>query len=94
MDVSFHSPHVQLLGNALLTSPFLFRSRDYANIFRILGYFTLGACLAFFLEVAEFAVIFFSSSLTLSIAGIVKVRTPDFPCIYHRQQIIVLVWQT
>uniref|UniRef100_A0A5K3ESY8 TPT domain-containing protein n=1 Tax=Mesocestoides corti TaxID=53468 RepID=A0A5K3ESY8_MESCO len=59
-------------GNDFLTSPFLFRSRDYFSICTILGYFLFGACLAFGLEVAEFMVVYNSSSLTLSIAGIFK----------------------
>nr|CDS26119.1 solute carrier family 35 member C2 [Hymenolepis microstoma] len=59
-------------GDAFLTSPFLFRSQDYLSILRITGYFVLGSCLAFGLEISEFLVVCHSSSLTLSIAGIFK----------------------
>ncbi|KAM3179216.1 hypothetical protein ACTXT7_001070 [Hymenolepis weldensis] len=59
-------------GDAFLTSPFLFRSQDYLSILRITGYFVFGSCLAFGLEISEFLVVCHSSSLTLSITGILK----------------------
>ncbi|VUZ57292.1 unnamed protein product [Hymenolepis diminuta] len=59
-------------GDAFLTSPFLFRSQDYLSILRITGCFVFGSCLAFGLEISEFLVVCYSSSLTLSITGILK----------------------
>lgn len=34
----------------------------------------IGACLAFFMELSEFLVLSFTSSLTLAVAGIFKVK--------------------
>lgn len=65
-----------LPGSRLATSEKIFRFTPEQeqvllnNLLRILG----GSVIAFFMEVSEYLLLSYTSSLTLSIAGILKVR--------------------
>lgn len=64
-----------LSGLHLSTSEKIFRFQDTGLLLRVLGSLFLGGILAFGLGFSEFLLVSRTSSLTLSIAGIFKVRT-------------------
>ncbi|TGZ51798.1 hypothetical protein CRM22_010721 [Opisthorchis felineus] len=59
-------------GSQLVSSKDLFRTTDYGQLLLDLLYLSLGGLLAFGLECSEYLVVSTASSLTLSIAGILK----------------------
>lgn len=52
-----------------------FTNKEYSENILLLGKVVFGAFIAFFMEVSEVMVVAYTSSLTLSIAGIGKVNT-------------------
>jgi solute carrier family 35 protein C2 len=61
------------VGMALASSCRSFRFNDAAVVVVTLLQIIAGAVLAFFMEITEFMVVTYTSSLTLSVAGIFKV---------------------
>ena len=51
----------------------VFRFVDALHLLTILGEVLTGAVIAFFMELTEYLLVSFTSSLTLSVSGIVKV---------------------
>lgn len=82
LDMMFHIQPWMIIGLLPLSVAFegiqiattdqFFRFTEYSILFRNLGLVFLGACLAFMLEFSEFLLVSQTSSLTLSISGIVK----------------------
>ncbi len=64
-----------ILGVDLAASKATFRTENMSDSMHTLNLILFGGILAFCMEVAEFMVIRFTSSLTLSIIGVVKVRS-------------------
>lgn len=63
------------IGLHIAMSPEVFNYRDSPRLLANLGLLLAGAVLAFFLEFSEFLLVAQTSSLTLSISGIFKVRS-------------------
>lgn len=61
----------------MATSQLVFRYHDVTVFLEKFGLAILGAILAFFMEVGEYLLLVYTSSLTLSISGILKVRYFD-----------------
>lgn len=59
---------------SIITNCQTFRSTEYSVFLSLASKILLGALIAFFMEVTEVMVVTYTSSLTLSIAGIFKVR--------------------
>ncbi|XP_064466383.1 solute carrier family 35 member C2-like isoform X3 [Ornithodoros turicata] len=59
-------------GVVIATSEKVFRSRESGALVRTVSYLLTGSLLAFFMELSEYLLLTYTSSLTLSIAGIVK----------------------
>ena len=55
----------------------MFRFQDFEVLLSTTGTVLVGAILAFFMEMTEFLLVSFTSSLTLSVSGIVKVKEFD-----------------
>ena len=51
----------------------VFRFVDTYHLFTILGEVLIGAIIAFFMELTEYLLVSYTSSLTLSVSGIIKV---------------------
>lgn len=51
----------------------VFRFIDTYHLFVVLGEVLVGAVIAFFMELTEYLLVSYTSSLTLSVSGIVKV---------------------
>jgi solute carrier family 35 protein C2 len=52
----------------------VFRFVDTYHLFIVLGEVLVGAVIAFFMELTEYLLVSYTSSLTLSVSGIIKVR--------------------
>jgi solute carrier family 35, member C2 len=65
---------VYIEGIEVISSNRFFRSDDLSNIAYNISFILIGSLLAFFLEASEFLLITYTSSMTLSIAGIFKVN--------------------
>ena len=70
-----------LLGIHVATSEHAFGYQDTSLLCQNLLLLSLGAMLAFMLEMSEFLVVSYASSLTLSVAGIFKVQYLMLVCI-------------
>ena len=65
-------------GLSVISTEKFFRNDDMLEILSNLQWILFGAVIAFFLESSEFLVVSFTSSLTLSISGIFKVKYLPF----------------
>ena len=65
---------VYIEGSNIISTDKFFRNENFAIVEQNLLLILAGALLAFFLESSELLVVLFTSSLTLSISGILKVR--------------------
>ena len=68
---------LSFLGQQLLTQIHLLNEKSFANIRLYVGIFGSSALLAFCLEFSEFLLVSNTSSLTLSVSGIFKVRNSN-----------------
>ena len=66
------------LGLSLATTIDVFRSNEINRVMSVLGEVLLGATIAFFMELTEYLLVSYTSSLTLSVSGIVKVNRINF----------------
>lgn len=66
---------IMFLGPSVITSYQLFRFENLSDFFSMSFKICIGAFIAFFMEMSEVMVVTYTSSLTLSIAGIFKVST-------------------
>lgn len=62
------------LGFSLATTKDFFCFNDVDHLFATMGKVMLGAIIAFFMELTEYLLVSYTSSLTLSVSGIVKVK--------------------
>lgn len=74
-----------MLGFNLATTKDFFCFDDVDHVVAILGKILLGAFIAFFMELAEYLLVSYTSSLTLSVSGIVKVNQSS---LYARTSLI------
>lgn len=63
-----------VLGASVITNCQLFRFSNFSDFFAMSLKICVGAFIAFFMEMSEVMVVTYTSSLTLSIAGIFKVK--------------------
>ena len=72
------------LGIEFSASDQAFRFHEFSTFLHTLSLMTIGGILAFCMEVAEFMVVTYASSLTLAIVGVFKVKlpNPDYGKIY------------
>jgi hypothetical protein len=63
-----------LEGLSLAMTKDVFRFVDTYHLFIVLGEVLVGAVIAFFMELTEYLLVSYTSSLTLSVSGIIKVR--------------------
>ncbi|KAG8201912.1 hypothetical protein JTE90_027389 [Oedothorax gibbosus] len=59
-------------GLPIATTEKVFRYKESSAIYTTLGYIMLGSVIAFLMELSEYLLLVFTSSLTLSIAGVFK----------------------
>ena len=62
----------------IATSDEWFRFHDFSTVFHLVSLIALGGCIAFVMEGFEYLVLAKTSSLTLSIIGVIKVRETIF----------------
>ncbi|XP_042224980.1 solute carrier family 35 member C2-like isoform X3 [Homarus americanus] len=72
MTVSLLPLAIIMEGTAIAASEYGFRFTDSSDALHMWGRVMFGAVLAFFMEVSEYLVVCFTSSLTFSIAGVAK----------------------
>ncbi|KAK7066463.1 hypothetical protein SK128_010420 [Halocaridina rubra] len=72
MTVSLLPLAVIMEGTSIAASEYGFRFQDSSDALHMWGRVMFGAVLAFFMEVSEYLVVCFTSSLTFSIAGVAK----------------------
>lgn len=82
---------VLFLGLPLSISEKLFRFHEAGMLLSLVGKLFLGGILAFGLGFSEFLLVSRTSSLTLSIAGVVKVRSGS--CADTRRQVLSCLWK-
>ena len=56
----------------------VFRFVDVNHLLTVFGEILVGAVIAFFMELTEYLLVSYTSSLTLSVSGIIKVRNMIF----------------
>jgi solute carrier family 35, member C2 len=61
-------------GLSLASTVDVFRANELHHVMKVMGEVLVGAVMAFFMELTEYLLVSYTSSLTLSVSGIVKVR--------------------
>lgn len=101
MDMIYHVQPLMILtvlpfaigieGTSVATSVTMFRYNEVSTFLQTIALVTVGGTIAFGMEVAEFLLVSYTSSLTLSVAGIVKeILSLTLAVIYQSTDISVI----
>ncbi|GIY50934.1 solute carrier family 35 member C2 [Caerostris extrusa] len=72
VDMIYHVQPWMVIGIPIATTEKVFRYKEVNVVLTTLGYILLGSVIAFLMELSEYLLLLFTSSLTLSIAGVFK----------------------